>query len=258
VPETVTVVGRLRAAGCVFAEDEARLLQQAASNPEELDALVDKRVSGLPLEQVVGWAEFRGLRIAVEPGVFVPRRRSEFLVRTAIALTTVAEPVIVDLCCGVGALGLAVAAAFPAARLHAADIDPAAVRCASRNVEPAGGHVYQGDLSAPLPAELRKAVAVLICNAPYVPTDEVPFLPPEARDYEPRVALDGGTDGLAVLRRVAAQAPHWLAPGGLLLVETSGRQAPLMADAIARAGLSPQVHGDDELGASVVTGTRRP
>jgi release factor glutamine methyltransferase len=166
--------------------------------------------------------------------------------------------VIVDLCCGVGALGLAVAAAFPAARLHAADIDPAAVRCASRNVEPAGGHVYQGDLSAPLPAELRKAVAVLICNAPYVPTDEVPFLPPEARDYEPHVALDGGSDGLAVLRRAAAEAPQWLVPGGHLLVETSDRQAPLMADAMTRAGLSPQLHSDDELGASVVAGTRRP
>jgi release factor glutamine methyltransferase len=252
VPETVTVAGRLRAAGCVFAEDEARLLEEAAATPEELDALVDKRVSGLPLEQVVGWAEFRGLRIAVEPGVFVPRRRSEFLVQTAIALTTAAEPVIVDLCCGTGALGVATAKAFSHAELHAADIDAAAVRCARRNVLPAGGHVYQGDLFAPLPTELRKTVAAAICNAPYVPTDEIPFLPPEARDYEPHVALDGGSDGLAVLRRAAAQAPRWLAPGGHLLVETSNRQAPLMADAMARAGLSPRVHSDDELGASVV------
>jgi release factor glutamine methyltransferase len=258
VPETVTVVERLRAAGCVFAEDEARLLEEAASTPEELDTLVGKRVSGLPLEQVVGWAEFRGLRIAVEPGVFVPRPRSEFLVRTAIALTTAAEPVIVDLCCGTGALGLAVATAFPAARLHAADVDAAAVRCARRNVLPAGGRVYQGDLFAPLPAQLRKTVTVLICNAPYVPTDEVSFLPPEAREHEPRVALDGGPDGLAVLRSVAAQAPRWLAPGGQLLVETSERQAPPMADAMARAGLSPQVHSDDELGANVITGTCRP
>jgi release factor glutamine methyltransferase len=252
------IIARLRTAGCVFAEDEARLLKQAASTPEELDALVDKRVSGLPLEQVVGWAEFRGLRVAVEPGVFVPRPRSEFLVRTAIALTAAAEPVIVDLCCGTGTLGLAVATAFPAARLHAADVDEAAVRCARRNVLPAGGRVYQGDLFAPLPAELRKTVTVLICNAPYVPTDEVSFLPPEARDHEPRVALDGGPDGLAVLRRVAAEAPRWLAPGGRLLVETSDRQAPLMADAMARAGLSPRLHSDDELGASVVTGTWRP
>jgi release factor glutamine methyltransferase len=243
VPETITVVERLRAAGCVFAEDETRLLEEAASTPEEVDALVGKRVSGLPLEQVVGWAEFYDLRIAVEPGVFVPRPRSEFLVRTAITLSTAADPVIVDLCCGTGALGLAVASAFPAARLHAADVDAVAVRCACRNVLPTGGQVYQGDL---------------FCNAPYVPTDEVSFLPTEARDHEPPVALDGGPDGLAVLRRVAAQAPHWLAPRGFLLVETSERQAPLMADAMARAGLSPQLHSDGELGASVVTGTCRP
>jgi release factor glutamine methyltransferase len=242
-------------AGCVFAEEEAHVILNAARTPGEFHAMVGKRVSGLPLEQVVGWAEFRGLRIAVEPGVFVPRPRSEFLVRTAIALTTAAEPVIVDLCCGTGALGLTTAKAFSHAELHAADVDAAAVRCARRNVLPAGGMVYQGDLFAPLPTELRKAITILICNAPYVPTDEVPFLPPEARDHEPRIALDGGSDGLAVLRRVAAQAPRWLAPGGRLLVETSERQAPLMADAMARAGLSPQVHSDDEMGASVVTGT---
>ncbi|HEX8009192.1 MAG TPA: putative protein N(5)-glutamine methyltransferase [Trebonia sp.] len=249
------ITARLRAAGCVFAEAEARVILNAARTPDELEAMVRRRVSGLPLEQVVGWAEFRGLRIAVGPGVFVPRPRSEFLVRTAIALTAAAGPVIVDLCCGTGALGLAVATAFPAARLHAADVDAAAVRCARRNVLPAGGQVYQGDLFAPLPTELRKTVTVLICNAPYVPTDEVSFLPPEARDHEPRVALDGGPDGLAVLRRVAAEAPRWLAPGGQLLVETSDRQAPLMADAMARAGLSPHLHSNDELGASVVTGT---
>jgi release factor glutamine methyltransferase len=252
------IVGKLRAAGCVFAEAEARVILNAARTPDELEAMVRRRVSGLPLEQVVGWAEFHGLRIAVEPGVFVPRRRSEFLVRTAIALATAAEPVIVDLCCGTGALGLATAKAFPHAELHAADVDAAAARCARRNVLPAGGQVYQGDLFAPLPAELRKTVAVLICNAPYVPTDEVPFLPPEARDHEPRVALDGGSDGLAVLRRVTREAPHWLAPGGHLLVETSERQAPLMADAMAHAGLFPYLHSDDELGASVVTGTWRP
>jgi release factor glutamine methyltransferase len=253
VPETVTVVERLRTAGCVFAEDEAQLLQEAASTPEELDALVGKRVSGLPLEQVVGWAKFSGLRIAVEPGVFVPRRRSEFLVRTATALTMAAGPVIVDLCCGTGALGLATARAFPHAELHAADVDAAAVRCARRNVLPAGGRVYQGDLFAPLPAELRKTVTILICNAPYVPTDEVPFLPPEARDHEPRVALDGGADGLAVLRRAAAQAPRWLASGGHLLVETSERQAPLMAETMASAGMLPRVHSCEELGATVIS-----
>ncbi|MFE2633067.1 methyltransferase, partial [Streptomyces sp. NPDC059374] len=132
------VVSALRAAGCVFAEDEARLLRSAAGGPGELNALVDRRVSGLPLELVVGWAEFAGLRITVTPGVFVPRRRTEFLVRQALAHVPGAR-VVVDLCCGTGAVGAALAAALHGAELHAADIDPVAVRCARRNVAPFGG-----------------------------------------------------------------------------------------------------------------------
>jgi len=251
-------VARLRAAGCVFAEDEARLLAAAAGSPAELDLLVERRAGGLPLELVVGWAEFRGLRIFVDPGVFVPRRRSEFLVETAVSLARGPDPVIVDLCCGTGALGLAVAVALGGAagraELHAADIDPAAVACARRNVEPAGGHVYQGDLFGPLPQALRGRVGILICNAPYVPSQEVAFLPPEARDYEPRGALDGGPDGLTVLRRVAAEAPGWLAAGGALLVETSDQQAPAMTRAMTAGGLTARVSGCAEYGATVVTG----
>ena len=253
------MVARLRAAGCVFAEEEARLLTEAARTPADLEAMVGQREKGLPLEQVVGWADFCGLRILVDPWVFVPRPRSEFLVATAVSLAGGASPVIVDLCCGTGALGLAVAArlaaARPAAGLHAADIDPVAVGCARRNVEPAGGRVYQGDLFAPLPAELRGRVTVLICNAPYVPTGDIALLPPEARDYEPRTALDGGSDGLAVLRRAAAEAPRWLAPGGVLLVETSDPQAPLMTRVMTAAGLTGRVHRCAEYESTVVTGT---
>jgi release factor glutamine methyltransferase len=253
--DTATVA-RLRAGGCVFAEEEAELLALAAGSPAALDALVARRVAGEPLEQVVGWAWFCGLRILVDPGVFVPRRRSEFLVSVAAALAA-PEPVIVDLCCGTGALGLAVRDAVGAGELHAADLDPAAVACARRNVEPAGGRVYAGDLFAALPGSLRGRVDVLICNAPYVPSSEVGFLPAEAREHEALVALDGGPDGLAVLRRVASAAPSWLVPGGVLLVETSSRQAAAMAAAITAAGRAAQVHGDDEYGATVVTGRRR-
>ena len=267
------IVSRLRAAGCVYAEDEAAIIGDAAQSPEDLDAMVGRRVSGLPLEQVVGWAEFGGLRIAIDPGVFVPRRRSEFLVQVAVSMLrtlptarscaesgamtpkTEHDHVVVDLCCGTGALGLAVTSAVGGAELHAADLDPAAVACARRNVEPAGGRVYHGDLFAPLPDGLRGRIDILICNAPYVPTAEIAFMPPEARDFEARVALDGGPDGLAVLRRAAAQAPGWLAPGGSMLVETSERQAQPMADAMARAGLAAHVHSDDDTGATVVTGT---
>ena len=133
---------------------------------------------------------------------------------------------IVDLCCGAGAIGAALAAAVDRAEVHAADIDPAAVRCARLNLPGPRGHVYQGDLYEPLPAGLRGRVAVLAANVPYVPTGEIGFLPPEARTHEPRAALDGGADGLDVLRQVAAGAPGWLAPGGHLLIETSERQAP--------------------------------
>ncbi|WP_308402458.1 putative protein N(5)-glutamine methyltransferase [Streptomyces sp. AC550_RSS872] len=243
----------LRAAGCVFAEDEARLILAAAGTPDELAAMVDRRVTGLPLELVLGWAEFSGLRITVEPGVFVPRRRTEFLVEQALAHAPDAS-VVVDLCCGSGAVGAAVAAALGRVELHSADIDPAAVRCARRNVGPFGGQVHAGDLFEALPGRLRGRVGILAANVPYVPSDEVGLLPAEARDHEPRVALDGGPDGLDVLRRVADEAPRWLAPGGCLLVETSERQAPTALDAFTRSGLSARLNVSEELYAHVVVG----
>ena len=220
-----SVVARLRAAGCVFAEDEARLLSEAAHDQPELEAMVGKRVAGLPMEHIVGWAEFCGLRVAMDQGVFVPRRRTEFLISQAAALTP-AGAVAADLCCGSGAMGLALAAAADVSELHAADIDEVAVRCARRNLEPAGGVVYAGDLFGALPERLRGRIDTLIANVPYVPSGEIALLPAEARLHEARVALDGGGDGLDVLRRVVAGAPQWLAPGGHLLIETSERQAP--------------------------------
>jgi release factor glutamine methyltransferase len=280
--DRAAAVTRLRAAGCVFAEDEARLLISAAQTPAGLAAMVDQRAAGQPLEHVLGWAEFCGLRIAVDPGVFIPRRRTEFLVRRAAALARRAtgaarqdparqdhirirqDPsppravVVVDLCCGSGAVGVALAASLGRAELHAADIDPAAVRCARRNVAAAGGRVYQGDLYGPLPARLRGRVDILAANVPYVPSGDVGLLPSEARAHEPRVALDGGADGLDVLRRVAAGAPLWLAPGGHLLVETSERQAPRAAEAVGRDGLIPRVAHSSRLNATVVIGTRQP
>jgi release factor glutamine methyltransferase len=244
VPDIVSV---LRAAGCVYAEDEARLLTEAAAGPADLDALVARRVAGSPLEQVLGWAEFGGLRIAVEPGVFVPRRRTELLVREAAARR---PRVLVELCCGSGAVSAVLAARLPGLEVHAADVDPAAVRCARRNLP--AGHVYAGDLDAPLPARLRGRVDVLVANAPYVPTAEIALMPPEARDHEPRVALDGGADGLDVARRVLAAAPRWLAPGGVVAVETSVRQAPELVAAAAALGLRPAVVADEELEGTAV------
>jgi release factor glutamine methyltransferase len=244
---------RLRAAGCVFAEEEARLLIAAAPAPADLEAMVERRVAGLPLEYVIGWADFCGLRISIDPGVFVPRHRSEFLVGQAVALTR-PDAVVLDLCCGSGAIGAALAAAVPGIQLHSADIDPIAVRCAERNLATTDGHVYEGDLFDPLPSSLRGRVNVLVANVPYVPTAEVALLPREARLYEPEAALDGGPDGLDLVRRVAAGAPLWLAPDGHLLVETSDDQADATATIFEERGLIPEVSRFEELDATVVTG----
>lgn len=249
------IVNRLRAAGCVFAEDEAQLLIASAQTTAELDDMVNRRVAGIPLEHILGWAEFCGLRIAVDTGVFVPRQRTEFLVRQAIALAQ-SGAVVVDLCCGSGALGAVLAANLERIELHAVDIDPVAVRCAHRNITTAGGHVYEGDLYKPLPATLRNRVEILVANAPYVPTNSIRLLPPEARIYEALVALNGGEDGLDVIRRVATEAALWLIPGGHLLVETSEQQVPLTVEIFARNGLTSQVATDQELDATIVIGTR--
>jgi release factor glutamine methyltransferase len=247
------VVLRLRAAGCVFAEDEADLLMAAAGAPAELAAMVDRRVAGLPLEHVLGWAEFYGLRVAVAPRVFVPRRRTELLVREAAVLAR-SGAVVLDLCCGSGAVGAALLTVVDSVELHAVDISPDAVRCARINLADAG-NVYEGDLFDPLPTRLQGRVDVLLANAPYVPSDAVRLMPPEARLHEPGVALDGGADGLDVLRRVCAGAPQWLAPGGRLLVETSERQLPETVRIVERNGLVAGVARSAELDATAVSGT---
>jgi release factor glutamine methyltransferase len=245
------VVARLRAAGCVFAEDEGAILIEAAAAPAELAVMVERRVSGEPIEQIVGWAEFCGLRIAIEPGVFVPRRRTEFLVEQAASVLA-PKAVVLDLCCGAGAIGAALLAQSPNISLHSADVDEVAVACARRNLETP---VYEGDLYEPLPLTLKGNIDVIVANVPYVPSDEIALMPAEAREHEPLTSLDGGPDGLDLLRRVAAGAPGWLGPGGHLLIETSERQAAAAVQAFEIHGLRTRVARDDERGATVVIGT---
>lgn len=240
-----TLVTRLRAAGCVFAEDEARLLLDAAADDADLARMVAERVSGTPLELVVGYAEFCGLRIVVAPGVFVPRQRTADLVRRAAGGLRAGD-VAVDLCCGTGALGAALLDAVSGLEVHAADLDPDAVACARRNLDP--DRVYEGDLFAALPTGLRGRVTVIVANAPYVPTDAIALMPPEARDHEHRVALDGGADGLDVQRRVIAEAPGWLRPGGRLLVESGTEQGPVSAGLMEAVGLVAEVDGTVVIG----------
>lgn len=261
-------VRRLRAAGCVFAEEEAGLLTDAAASAAELETMIERRAAGLPLEHILGWAEFCGLRIGVATGVFVPRRRTEFLVRQAEQLLRMHDggtsdggrraagrAVVVDLCCGSGAVGVALAARADGIELYASDLDPAAVLCATSNIEPFGGHVHEGDLFEPLPSRLRGRIAVVVANAPYVPTAAIGTMPPEARTHEPRMSLDGGPDGLDIQRRVIAEAPAWLAPGGHVLIETSRGQARQTIGLMRRAGLTARLASDPDVDATVAIGT---
>ena len=249
-----SIVNRLRSAGCVFAEDEAQILISAAQSLDDLNQKVKMRADGLPLEYVIGWAEFCGLRIEVERGVFVPRKRTEFLVRQAADLSCSGD-IVVDLCCGSGAVGSALAATSGNLSLYCADIDPVAIRCARRNVTGLGGKVYEGDLYKALPQSIKGNINVLVANVPYVPTKAIEMLPMEARLYEPKLALDGGDDGLNIQRRVAEEAPHWLAAGGHLLIETSEIQTPQTFEIFTNAGLTTKVVRDLELDATVVIGT---
>ncbi|MEC5167880.1 putative protein N(5)-glutamine methyltransferase [Glaciihabitans sp. GrIS 2.15] len=247
-----SVIAELRAAGCVFAEEEAALLIEAASSPADLRQLVERRVSGIPLEHLLGWVKFSGLRISVDAGVFVPRQRTAFLVEWAVAMAA-PDAVVLDLCCGAGAIGAAIASRLPGIDLYAADIDPAAVASARRNLRPS--RVFEGDLFDPLPPALRGRIDILVANTPYVPTDALALMPPEARLYEARVALDGGLDGLDVQRSVAEAAPHWLARGGHLFVESSEEQAALTAQVFEANGLIPEIAQSGEFYSTVVIGT---
>ncbi|WP_328466408.1 putative protein N(5)-glutamine methyltransferase [Actinoplanes sp. NBC_00393] len=264
-------VHRLRAAGCVFAEEEAEVLREASGHDDAaLAALVERRAAGEPLEQVVGYADFCGVRVRLRPGVFVPRVRSELLVQLAVEAgrgtenkarrgteeeasrgteQAEEEEVVVDLCCGSGALGLAVRHRRPGITLHAADLDPVAVACARENL---GSNVHQGDLFTALPADLRGRIDVLLANVPYVATSHIPFLPAEARDHEPRIALDGGDDGLAVFRSVAAEARSWLTPHGTLISEITEAQTGTAIEIALENGLTATVATDDDLDARAI------
>ena len=261
IPEEL-LAARLRAAGCVFAEEEAGLLlAEAAKRSAEtagsknLEHMVQQRCAGLPLEQVLGWAGFCGLRITVSAGVFIPRRRTELLAAHAIALiSALTNPVLVELCCGSGAVSLAIASRTShSLEAYAVDIHPAAIECARINL--AGrATVLAGDLFSALPQTLLGRVDVVVANAPYVPTSKLDTLPPEARDHEPAITLDGGADGLTVLRRIISAAPAWLRPGGSLVVECSREQSATVAQLMAAQDLRPEIITSEGPEATIAVG----
>lgn len=238
----------------MFAEEEAALLLAEPWTPAELEAAMVRREAGEPLEQILGWAGFDGLRIRLLPGVFVPRQRSVLLVDEAVRrLAGMDFPVVVDVGCGSGALGAAVCARCPSVTVWGIDMDPDAVACARINLEPS--RVMQGDLLDAVPADLAGGVDVLLANLPYVPSGQIAMMPPEARDHEHRVALDGGSDGLDHHRRLLAGVGGLLRPGGCVLIECGVVQVEALTVVMLAAGLGVEVVADDETGGCAVVGT---
>jgi release factor glutamine methyltransferase len=249
----------LAAAGCVSAAAEADWLLEEVPDIQALRAMVARRVAGEPLQYVIGWAPFGRLRLAVGPGVFVPRPETEALAdRAAAFLRSRPEPRIgADLCAGSGAIACFLASEVPTARVLATELDPGALAWARENAERFGVELLAGNLDEPLPPELAGRLDVLCANVPYVPSAAIATLPTDVRDHEPRLALDGGPDGLEVFRRLAGRAGHWLAPGGRLYAEIGEDQAEAAAALLTAAGLAEVGVHQDLVGRDrIVEGTR--
>jgi len=211
----------LRAGGCLHAEDEAALIWETYADRSSRASAVADRASGRPLEQVVGWAEFGPVRVALAPGVFVPRRRAEAILAPAVALKPDAR-IVVDLGCGAGALAASLAVLLPSAEVHGVDIDETALACARRT---GGFHVHHGSWWSGLPPELEGHVVLAVAYLPHVPTARLTGIHPDFRSNEPSLSVDGGPDGLAPLRAVLADADNWMAPDGVFITLLSLEQA---------------------------------
>lgn len=237
------VVQRLRAAGCVAADEEAAELVDAVPDAARLEEALRRRERGEPLAWVIGHMRFCGHQLIVDPSVFVPRAQSEELAsRAATLLAKVGRGArAADLCTGAGAVAVHLSATVPQASVVGVDDSEAAVACAARN----GVHVVRGHLGAPLVAS---AFDVVTAVAPYVPTDDLRLLPRDVVAHEPRAALDGGPDGLTVVRGVVLDATRVLRHGGWLLTELGGDQDALLAGALDEAGFEAATSWVDEDG----------
>jgi release factor glutamine methyltransferase len=226
------LVARLGDAGFVAAKDEAQeLLSRAAGDRELLGSLLARRLAGEPLAWITGSVRFCGVRVRVDPGVYVPRSHSERLARRAVARLP-ATGTAIDVCTGCGAIATILAAERPGARVIACDLDERAVACARAN----GVEVYRGDLFAPLRRALEGRVDVVVGVVPYVPTPALRLLQRDTFAFESPLAYDGGADGTEILRRVLAESPRFLRRGGALLLELGGEQADALGDDLACLG----------------------
>ena len=232
---------RLWRAGCVAADEEADELLASAQDEVTLEEWIVRRQQGEPLAWITGTQRFCGRQIRVDAGVYVPRPQSEDLARRAAdALGRDGGPAL-DLCTGSGAVAHHLMATAPTSTVVAADIDRRAVLCARSN----GVRAVQADLAGPFGDGIFGMVTAV---APYVPTPALSLLPADVQRYEPRRALDGGPDGLEVVRRIAGSARRVLRPGGWLFLELGGEQGPPMASALADSGWREASMWTDEEG----------
>lgn len=241
-----TTATRLRSAGSVFAEEEAEVLRAAAREGAELEAMTRRREAGEFLEHVVGRVEVMGEQLAVAPGVFVPRRRTALLIAEVVREARARRaPRVLEMCAGAAPVATLVARRVPGARVHAADVDAAALAAARENLPPGAG-LHRGDGWAALPPGERFDVIAAV--PPYVPRESLALMPREVREHEPRAALLGGEDGLDHVRTLLDGAADRLAPGGVLLLELHRgqcRAAAAAARATGRLGAVGQVLGED-------------
>src|SRR5438270_3202300 len=224
-----TVATRLAAAGCVAAEAEAEQLITAAPDDNTLEMWIRRREQGEPRAATGGSVQFCGRTVRADRGVYVPRHQTEELARRAATLLGAGDRRAVDMCTGAGAVAASLMAAVPSATVIGTDIDPRAAACARRN----GVRALVGDLDQALRPERFDVVTAV---APYVPTAQLRLLPADVQRYEPRLALDGGVDGLRLVRRIVVAAARLLRPGGWLLVELGDEQDQALAPTFAACG----------------------
>ncbi len=256
-------VERLRAAGVPSPEHDAaellahvlgtergRLVLVEEVGPGALpayDALVARRAAREPLQHLTGRAWFRHVELAVGPGVFVPRPETELLAGWAVEQASLlAEPVVVDLCTGSGAVAASVAHEVPAARVHAVELDPAAHAWAERNLLGTGVDLRLGDMATEL-EELAGTVDVVVCNPPYVPLEAWESVAPEARDHDPHLALFSGDDGLDALRVLERRAALLLRPGGVVGAEHADVQGASAPEVLSATGRWSEVRDHHDL-----------
>lgn len=262
VQDLLDVAHQLRAVGCVYAEAEAAAIAERFPRPVDRRDAVDRRCAGTPLELILGAADFAGVSVTVQPGVFLPRQRAEALVDVADGLGAAVlhatsdrrdAVIALDLGCGSGALAAALRARHPTWQVHACDLDQTAVECARANGHRFGFAVHRGDWFSGLPSSLEGRLDVVVAHLPYVPTANLPLIPRDYRAVEPRITVDGGPDGLDPWRRVAAACPSWLAPGGSVLTQVAEHQVAAALAVGEAAGLSIRtIEYDDSV---VIAGT---